>query len=356
MIGIIGVNGEVGTLCYKLLVNSGLGGIIGGVRNKQLLNEDDINYKYIDLMDKRSCFDFVKRCDFVINCATANHKGIYNLVEAVEFCGKILFDLTYYEGFKLPKVSNASIYHGIGLSPGLTEALPKIMLEKFDSIIHFDLYYVAMDIFSYSAAKSYLEYIESVDIYPMTEIKDGRLQAVSSNEKAIQFNIIQKELEKIPYMDSRSISTCERLGIENARYSICIPYGETYKFLMEREKYKKGLDYKIGKLVEASMIDRQLYPLDSFIIADINGVYEKKERKSCVVIKSSSSLKITVDVVISVLVLVKKTQLHCGIYDITDLNNLGTLLDIMSSIDPELYINIFDDKSVFEIIQSEGEI
>ena len=47
MIGIIGVSGEVGTLCYKLLVNSGLGDIIGGVRNKQLLIEDDINYKYI---------------------------------------------------------------------------------------------------------------------------------------------------------------------------------------------------------------------------------------------------------------------------------------------------------------------
>ncbi len=58
MIGIIGVSGEVGTLCYKLLVNSGLGDIIGGVRNKQLLNEDDINYKYIDYYNIAQWFPY----------------------------------------------------------------------------------------------------------------------------------------------------------------------------------------------------------------------------------------------------------------------------------------------------------
>lgn len=356
MIGIIGANGDVGNLCYKLLSNYGIKNIKIGFRNNKPLNNSLRNSCYIDLLDKESCFKFVKNCDSIINCSYSDKKGIKNLLEAVEYYGGKLVDLTHYEDIELPEINKSLICHGVGVSPGLSEALPVIISQKFDYVTDLALYYVVCDKFSYSSAKSYLNYINGKNIYPMTEIKNRKLQVIDKQKIYPKFNMFAMNLNMISYMDFRTLQLSRKLGLKNASFSICMPEGETYRFLMSGKFRKAASENDIKKLIEASEKDTRNIDSNCCILLDIKGVLSNHILKKCMILKGDSSLEITSSVAVATAIsLLNKNNTH-GIFDMLSFGESNKILDIILSVNEHLYYEVIDDTSLSEIRVSEGEI
>ena len=339
MIGIVGANGEIGNLCIKFLKDYGINNIKAGIRNRNLLEENsNFSYDYIDLSNKESCISFAKNCDCVINCATANKEGIKNLVEAVELGKTKLVDLTYYRNIELPKVKNSLICHGVGVSPGLTEFLPKIITKHFDEVESLNLYYVTIDKFTYSSAKSYLEYLDSSNIYPMTEINEWKLQATSYNGEAISLKNLSVKLKQIPYMDNRSISICRNLGIKNAKFNICMPDGETYKLLMNPNFRKFDKSEKIRKLIIASRLDVQIFDSYCAMLVESKGQLRNNEVFHRFLIEEKSSANLTAIISVAVAVKILKNTYDVGIYEMANLEYSSKFLSLILDIDKKANI------------------
>ncbi|EMW5549958.1 hypothetical protein AAFB50_001985 [Enterococcus faecalis] len=356
-IGIIGVNGEIGKLCYKALKDYGITNIKAGVRDKELLKSSfDLNYEFIDLLDKDSCFCFAKKCDCIINCSSASKEGIYNIVESVELTKGMLVDLTYYENINLPKIKNSVICHGVGVSPGLTEAIPKILSKEFDEITTFKLYYIVMDTFSYSSAYAYLKYMNSDSIYPLTEIQDGKLVPSLYNNPLEIAEISDGKVRQITYMDDRVISICKELKILNSKFTICIPDGHTYKLLTSGKLKSGDIEEQALKLVNASILDRgNSEPYCCFLI-DIEGVFDEMESNSCLSIRAESSLKLTALVSTAVSILMLKYDNEIGLYDMFHYKHIYKLLETIKEVDKGVYISMIRDKSIADLGPLEGEI
>lgn len=357
MIGIIGANGKIGNLCYKLLADNGLGDIKTGVRNKNLLNNNSgIDYAYIDLLDKKSCIDFAKGCDCIINCASISEDGIYNLLEAVELTRGKLVDLTYYDYIDLPDIKNSTIYYGVGSSPGFTESLPLLMSQYFDNIKKWDLYYLSSGVFTHSSAREYVKYINSGNLIPMSRYVKGDIEMANIHNLEIEFPWFRNSIMSLPYIDNRLLETCNLIKPDEANFYICMYKGKVYELLSNQHgKSRLNLKEDIGQLIDLSVMDSKITGFQSDFYITVEGKKQSLPLIKSLIIRHHSPDKLTALISTAFALLLIKEKTKHGIYSMNDSDFLSKILIKMKSLDSLFYYHIYDEK-LFDIDIAEGEI
>lgn len=357
MIGIVGGTGEIGLECVNLLNNYGSEKIKIGVRNKSTtVNKKDNLYEFIDIKNRKSCFNFVKECDCIVNCTNIREPDIYNLMHAADKYNVKFIDVNHHNSQRRSK-NDIAIYHGIGASPGLTEALPKVMANDFDQLTKLKLYYVTLGKFTLSAAKEYLRYLKSGEVYATTVLENGNIIPYTNDDSLINFPIGSGRWIRLPYMDRRTVKVCEQLNLKNAEFYTCMKEGYTYDFLRNiRTNCTGDIDKIAEKLVKLSKIDNLNQEKYSGFILEAEGIKNGFKSNKNLIIKSPSAARLTALVVVATVLLSLESKVEFCIHDMSTVPFTELLLDKMTEIDSLFFHKFYKNNSLDSINTLRGEI
>lgn len=358
MIGIVGGKGEIGLECVNLLNDYEREPIKIGIRNSNaIVDEKNKLYEFIDIKNRKSCFEFAKDCDCIINCTNVRGSDIYNLIDAAGKYKAKFVDVNYHNSQEKIEIYNTTIYHGVGASPGLTEVLPKIIANKFEQITELKLYYTTVGRFTFSAAKEYLRYIESGEVYSATVLKNGDIIPCANDRPVISLPIGNEKWNTLPYIDERTVGICKQLNLENAGFYMCIQDGYTYEFLKNIWlKYKDDKDKTAQELVKASEIDCLHQETYSGFVLEAEGIIDQCKCNMNLIMKSPSASKLTALAVTATALLSLDSKEEFCVLDMSAVPFVDLLLDKMSEVDPLFFHKIYKNKTLSSINTFEGEI
>lgn len=186
--------------------------------------------------------DFIKGCRLVLCSAELGN-------ETVECINRIAGELDcpiVYLGINLPKQeAEGKFIYGAGSIPGLSGIIPQYLAQDFDSVASIDFYYGAKGTFTYTAAKDYMDGVFNNSNRSMVMWKYGKLLPYVPAEVEKTNMYICNEIENMrcfPYFDDESEYLCQKYGLSEGRWHMCISGENTLKVL-ERARY----DYQVNK-------------------------------------------------------------------------------------------------------------
>lgn len=329
MIGIIGAQGKVGTECVKLLEMYEKLPFKIGSRSVELKLTTNYKSEYVDITDPDSCKKFLNGCKCVINCTPI--KKINALIAAAEITKTNIIDIHRSSSYSN---NNILIYTNIGISPGLTEAIPAFCKKRFGDLKKIELMHIVNDKFSYEGAKEYLEYVFDVKVVPMTLIRNYNIVPCDKEKMSISIN--NDIYKKMFYTDDKVKKICKELNLEEAKFSTCFIEGQTHNVLQTIKKSFDNIENLAEKLVLSSIIDTQTNKIvDGFIVT----VQTKTNKQFTVVVRSVSANKLTATSAIAASIL----SLHdkrFGVYEMHNIVGLADLFYVMQSVDNSLFVGI----------------
>lgn len=357
MIGIIGATGDIGSECTKILNNYGLQSLKLGYREKEKIYKSKNVFEFIDLDDISTCIEFVDGCDCIINCSEYSDSSIFNLIDIVNKNKCILIDLSYYNFYEKTIFGGGVIYHGVGSSPGLMEALPVIISKTFDKTLSFQIHYASNGEFTCNAAKEYLKYLNEEGFYSASILNSGNIEPYLEENKTITLPISREKWLPFPYIDKRTLKVCRQIEVENAIFYMCIKNGYVCKFLRNvRADDKENINIMAQKLADLSRLDNiDKKELCGFILEAI-GIKDKNTIKANLILKSKSSTRLTALTAAAVSILALEHDNKSGVKDMSEFPWLNNLLDKMMEMDTTFYYRLSKGTNTVSDNIFEGEI
>ena len=357
MIGIIGATGDIGSECTKILNDYGFQSLKLGYRRKERVYKSNNIFKFIDLNDINTCVEFVKNCDCVINCSKYSDSSIFNLIDTVNKNKCILIDLSYYDFYEKTVFGGGTIYHGVGSSPGLMEALPIIISKIFDKILSFQIHYASNGEFTFNAAKEYLKYLNEDGFYATSILHSGNIEPYLEENKIITLPISGERLMSFPYIDKRSLKVCKQIDVGNAMFYMCIKDGYVYNFLKNiRFKNEGNINIAAQKLVDMSYLDNiQKKEFCGFILESI-GIKDENTIKASLILKSKSPTRLTALTLAAISLIALEHNNKPEIKDMSEFPWLNKLLDKMMEMDTTFYYKLSKETDMILDNVFEGEI
>ena len=248
MIGIIGGYGNIGIEAADIIKTNSSEMIRVAGRNiskvSQRAKELFASDKWFQIKESSSneWKDFIKGCRLVLCSAELGN-------ETVECINRIAGELDcpiVYLGINLPKQeAEGKFIYGAGSIPGLSGIIPQYLAQDFDSVASIDFYYGAKGTFTYTAAKDYMDGVFNNSNRSMVMWKYGKLLPYVPAEVEKTNMYICNEIENMrcfPYFDDESEYLCQKYGLSEGRWHMCISGENTLKVL-ERARY----DYQVNK-------------------------------------------------------------------------------------------------------------
>lgn len=357
MIGIIGATGDIGSECTKILNDYGIKDIKLGYRRKEKVCKSKNTFAFIDLDDINTCVEFVDGCDCIINCSGYSDSSIFNLIDTVNKNKCILIDLSYYNFYEKSVFEGGTIYHGVGSSPGLIEALPVIISRVFDKTLSFQMYYASNGEFTYNAAKEYLRYLSEDGFYARSILNSGKIEPYLAGNKTITLPISSERWVPFPYIDKRTLKVCRQIGVENAIFYMCIKNGYVCNFLKNiRSDNIENINVMAQKLVDLSNLDNIEKKEFGGFILEATGIKNKNTIDANMILKSISPTRLTALTVAAVSILALEHGNKTEIKDMSEFPLLNSLLDKMMEMDTTFYYKLMKGTNLKLNNIFEGEI
>lgn len=332
MIGVIGSKGNIGNECVNLLKKYEKMPFKVGNRSPDLDSDRFYMSEQVDINNEESCIKFLKDCRCVINCTSVREMG--TLLSIAKKTHTNVIDV--HRDDKIYYSKENIVYTNVGVSPGLTEAIPAFCKMQFGEIERLKLMHIVNDKFSYEGAKEYLEYTFGNEISPMTSIKNCTVVP----NKCLDTNITMgdESYKKLIYTDDTVKRICSILNIQNAEFSICFINGQVYQLLKSIKNIDTDINELSKNLVIASMLDTEILPVkEEFVVY----VTTKTNKQYTVLLKSTSASKLTATAAIAMSIFSLKEN-RTGVFKMYETNMLMEMFDIMKTIDKSLFFKIYD--------------
>ena len=298
--------------------------------------------------------DFIKGCRLVLCSAELGN-------ETVECINRIAGELDcpiVYLGINLPKQeAEGKFIYGAGSIPGLSGIIPQYLAQDFDSVASIDFYYGAKGTFTYTAAKDYMDGVFNNSNRSMVMWKYGKLVPYVPAEVEKTNMYICNEIENMrcfPYFDDESEYLCQKYGLSEGRWHMCISGENTLKVL-ERARY----DYQVNKdktlrnICRASKLDCFGTTGITKFVCSIAGMVSNEVIEKSLLLTSSNPSRLTGSVAAATVLTILEMGMERGSFLLSKSKINLEVMKKLLNIGTEIRVSIRDNIGSDEI---EGEI
>lgn len=359
LIGIIGSSGAIGKVAANILTTNHK--VKGGQRNnKNIINNDNFTYEYLDIFDNESLENFCKTCTVVLNCAGPTYKirdSIANVcnkfnVKYVDVNGEILLNEEVLN--KLSLNSNCYII-GSGAVPGLSSILPSYYCNKdFDTISSIKCYQGGREKATRNSIIDIMASSFESSGYPNSYYDNGDIKKDDNIDIEFKYPVIgfQENIFLKPYLSKEIISVAKKCHIDTAFWYNAIPDEEILN--VANNMYTNALKSGLGKMSESQIdenfrIFQAVYtsrPIWNSIVYEIYGTKEGKNYSERIICNLNESYKVCgIVAAMTVEALLNK--------DVTGLHWSYEIVNAEEVINKLINSNAISDLSVSEIIIDE---
>lgn len=370
MIGIIGGYGNIGIEAADIIKTNSSEMIRVAGRNiskvSQRAKELFASDKWFQIKESSSneWKDFIKGCRLVLCSAELGN-------ETVECINRIAGELDcpiVYLGINLPKQeAEGKFIYGAGSIPGLSGIIPQYLAQDFDSVASIDFYYGAKGTFTYTAAKDYMDGVFNNSNRSMVMWKYGKLLPYVPAEVEKTNMYICNEIENMrcfPYFDDESEYLCQKYGLSEGRWHMCISGENTLKVL-ERARY----DYQVNKdktlrnICRASKLDCFGTTGITKFVCSIAGMVSNEVIEKSLLLTSSNPSRLTGSVAAATVLTILEMGMERGSFLLSkskiNLEVMKKLLNIGTEIRVSIRDNIGKDivktiNKLKELVRNEG--
>ena len=360
MIGIIGGYGNIGIEAADIIKTNSSEMIRVAGRNiskvSQRAKELFASDKWFQIKESSSneWKDFIKGCRLVLCSAELGN-------ETVECINRIAGELDcpiVYLGINLPKQeAEGKFIYGAGSIPGLSGIIPQYLAQDFDSVASIDFYYGAKGTFTYTAAKDYMDGVFNNSNRSMVMWKYGKLLPYVPAEVEKTNMYICNEIENMrcfPYFDDESEYLCQKYGLSEGRWHMCISGENTLKVL-ERARY----DYQVNKdktlrnICRASKMDCFGTTGITKFVCSIAGMVSNEVIEKSLLLTSSNPSRLTGSVAAATVLTILEMGMERGSFLLSKSKINLEVMKKLLNIGTEIRVSIRDNIGSDEI---EGEI
>ena len=364
MIGILGAYGDIGLNVIRTLKKLGITEIKGCGRDVSKVSEKVkaefpfVIWHNVDVSSLEQLRSFAKDCDVVVNCTPSYHmSGI--IAGNMAGCGCKYVDAGFSEEFyDMPDNSGDTLIFAAGSTPGLSMMLCRSLAKNFVRTDSIRYIFGALDVFSYGAARDYIEGIGSRNNVPLSAYKNGVKTAMAAKRQLqAEVPMFPRRVELCPFSDTETDLIMKYTGAKEGVFYIALDgkflTGELNKIRMKYDQSPEEAVSDLMKVSRLEMTDKSGYI--RFLI-EAAGETENGDESMTLYFMNESSSELTGSVAACTAYLAHEGRMAAGAYPCACAENFEEITDLLLKVCSDAVFQVIPGKADSLLESCEGEI
>lgn len=364
MIAIIGGYGAVGAKACQLLQKWGKQPLKIGGRNPEKAKNDyaalfpDAQWEQVDVQHDENMRNFIKGSKLVVNCAGPSHSISERITRICISEGCHLVDAGFERkpGKTEINANNLVILYAAGATPGLSGMFPRWFAQQFEKVTSLLAYIGALDTFTPTGAKDYLEGVLDETNSPLACWKNGALcKGVLKRASHVRLPFFPRELSTYPIFDSETHFVAKNLDISNGEW-YCTVDGNHIANVLDTAGtlYKTAPKEAIDKLCLATALDMAGRDAYFNMLVQMEGISEDRVVTRTALMETRGVNQVTGSVAAACAIAALEGRISPGIRPAASADNVSFIVDLLIESGAIGQVRIFKHPVSELLLEEEG--